>query len=81
MLFQIKNYSGEDKKMKKIWLVIVAICTLLTFSSCETSAERELRKEQERLETINDALDNAQDNYNELKDEIDRYKELKDKLQ
>ena len=67
--------------MKKIWSVIILICTLFTFSGCESSEERELRKEQERLEAINDALDNAQDNYNELKDKIDRYNELKDKLQ
>lgn len=67
--------------MKKWISVIIVICVLLSFTACKSKEEKELERAREAAAAAEEAYWQAQENYDELVRDIERYNQLLDQIE
>ena len=66
--------------MKKLTAILLAVLLLFTLGGCETQAERELRQAQETADQLEEQYRQAQQEYNNLLEDIAAYEAAVDRL-
>lgn len=66
--------------MKKLLVYLCLFLCVFAFSGCESEEEKAVRQAKDAARQANEVYQNQLNNYNELKNQIDEYNNLQEKL-